>query len=407
MEESKPVTIEEAAATITDVKVGEKRKRSGRHKVGGKGDSWTALQNFLQLDATGVKPRNGLPGVPYVIKNMVAALKTVWSLYTPDIDPAKAPAHWKWIALQHKEITAKIMGDVYTPGASKLLQALADVSSMFAKRASVTHIKDEEAPVDMFTAEVIEGYSQAAQACNPSVLALSNPLMTNFVPLENLQDIKARIAELMTNPAITADDLRMLNWGGLVMELSLPSEGVPDSIRVHPSLKTDILNTIVLDKGKALDKDVNSIAQVGDDLVLSFRRGVSTPYIRKLEGQAKTLMQWALAQRASADHLEHLYPRRLNTDRILRRLCKSALKPFTGGRVLTSNNIRSAWVSYHCRDVLASVEQHMLDKPGLEKTSPLQVLAYGVLPKHVDGLKKFTVPPVKAATAEDLVSTEK
>ena len=394
------------ASEPTEATLAGKRKRNGRPCVGGKGNSWSSLLSFLQHDIKAAKPKNGLPGIPYALKNLVSALKTVWTLYTPDIDRTAAPTHWRWLAESSDGIIAKIMADVYTPGAGKLLQALSDVCGMLAKRdpaAPSSHITDEQAPLELYTQEVMDKYAKAAQACSPTVLALADPAMKNFVSFKDLQRIRARMTELEALPDQIPDTQRLLAWGSLVFEFSVPEDGVPDSIHIHPRVKTDFLNTLLIDKGVPLDKDVNTIARVGDDVVLTVRKNAS-PYVRKLEGKARNLALWALEQRATADHLERLFPRRLNTDRVLRRLSKGPLKTILEGRTLTASGLRSAWVSHHCRDVLESVEHHLLERMGLEKADPLQVLSYGILPKHVDGVTSLAIPPMQSTSASELIT---
>lgn len=386
---------------------GNKRKRNGRPCVGGKGGSWTALLSFFQYDIKAAKPKNGLPGVPYTLKNTISALKTVWTLYMPDaVDRSAAPEQWRWMVDSADGIIEKIMGDVYTPGAGKLLQALSDACSMLAKRdpeLMLSHVTDEQAPLELFTQAVIDKYAKAAQACSPTVLTLADPAMKNFVSYTDVQRLRERMSELERVPDQNADTLRILAWGHLVLEFSSPADGVPDSIRIPPRIKTDFLNNLLIDRGKPLDKDANTVAQVGEDVILTVRKNAS-PYMRKLEGKAKALMSWALAQRAGADHLERLLPRRLNTDRILRRLSKGPLKPALEGRTLTAAGLRSAWVSHHCRDVLQSVEEQLLERMGLEKADPLQVLSYGILPKYVDTVKALTIPALHATSASELVA---
>lgn len=383
---------------------GNKRKRSGRPCVGGKGNSWNTLLSFFQHDVKAAKPKNGLPGVPYTLKNTVSALKTVWTLYMPDaVDRSASPEQWRWLVDSSDGIIEKIMGDVYTPGAGKLLQALSDACALLAKRTTGDYVTDEQAPLELFTQAVVDKYAKAAQACSPTVLTLADPAMKNFVSFADVQRLRERMSELERVPDQNADTLRMLAWGHLVLEFCSPADGVPDSIRIPPRVKTDFLNNLMIDRGQPLDKDVNTVAQVGGDILISVRKNAH-PYVRKLEGKAKALMNWALSQRTGAEHLERLLPRRLNTDRILRRLSKGPLKPALEGRTLTASGLRSAWVSHHCREVLQSVEQQLLERMGLEKADPLQVLSYGILPKYVDTVKTLAIAPLVAANASELVA---
>lgn len=404
-----------AVAAATAASATGKRKRSGRPVVGG-GDkkdassaaSWTALLGVFQHDVKAAKTKNGLPGVPYTLKNTVAALKMVWSMYTPGVDASQTPTEWTWIVKSADAIIEKITTDVYNPGTGKLLSALSEACSMLAKRSNEEYVKNTEAPVELYTQEVCDKYAHASHACSPTALTLPDPVMKNFVSFEDLMVLRQRVADqfdgtVKTDHSENAETVRLMGWSLMIFAFSLPEDAVPDNACQPKAVKTEFLNTLCIAKGGApIDKDVNTVAQVGEDIILTLRKA-TVPQARKLEGAQKAAVQFALAQRAGADHLDRLYPRRLHTDKALRRLSKGPLKDVLQGRVLTAAGLRAAWVSHHCRDVLAAVEQKLLARMGADRVDPLQVLSYGVLPKHAAAIAGLCIPPLQSKNASELV----
>lgn len=402
-----------AAATATSTT--GKRKRSGRPVVGG-GDkkdsasaaSWTALLNVFQHDVKAAKTKNGLPGVPYTLKNTLAALKMVWSMYTPGVDATQPPTEWTWLVGSAGGIIEKIMADVYNPGTGKLLAACGEACAMLAKRSNEEYVKNAEAPVEIYTQEVCDKYAHAAHACSPTALSLPDPVMKNFVDYTDLCLLKERVADQFTGRVRTehsdnAETMRLMGWAMLVFAFSLPEDAVPDNACQPKSIKTEFLNTLCIAKGGGdIDKDVNTVSKLGEDIILTLRKA-TVPQVRKLEGEQKKMVEWALEQRSGAEHLDRLYPRRLHTDKALRRLSKGPLKDVLAGRTLTAAGLRAAWVTHHCRDVLAAVEQRLLARMGADRVDPLLVLSYGVLPKHAAAIAGLAIPPLQSKHASELV----
>jgi hypothetical protein len=401
-----------AVAGITAESAASK-KRSGRPCIGGRGESWDKLLACFQEDAA-MKTKNGLPGVPYALKSMLAHLKYVWTSYVPDVDIAIAPTEWRWLADKAPAITERIVKDVYSTGVKfKYLAALAQAVKLLGRRTSSVHVTDAEAPVGAFTAEVHETYAAASKAAAPPKLHPAPTQTQNFVKLSQLRELHAYVRKLRVAKETGSETARLYGWADVVFSVSLYDTPL-NMYASAASAKLDLLNTLVMDHKSHADPavptpaaDVAKHNTISGDRSITLRRGVDgAPVVwTPKEEDGREALDWAWRQRAEgADHLERFLPRRLSVDHILKRMCRTAaLKKIMGGRVLTSELLRTAYVTAAFESSLDALHASV-DRLRLHAVDPLLVLSHGLYPRTL-GIDRDAIafPPAITPASELLV----
>lgn len=368
------------------------RKRSGRPCVGGKGEVWDQLlQVFLHESHT--RTKNGLPGVPYTIKNTLSALKSVWSDYVPDVTAGTAPTDFLWISTCADHLIHAITSDVYaTADSGKLLHALADAAAVLAKRTSVDHVTDVQAPQVLYPPELQAKYRAAAMAGSPMQLHPSPCTLYHYVRFSDMHRIMQTVQEMRKDSTLSPEAARLLGWGQFVLTLLLPMQGGAAPLDVQMGLEEgsciDSLRVWKDKQAAQMDKelpliDLNRQTKEGYVLLGGASYGLSP--------EAVDAFEWVYSQREGAMHMERLLPRRLSADVILRRLSKGPLKPLLKGKLLTVKAMRTAWTTHAFHDVLQALDAR-LEAMNLHCVDPLTTLSRAVLPRTLASLPTLYFP---------------
>ena len=384
------------------VETREDRKRAGRPAVGGRGEIWDALQRAFLADGH-VKTKNGLPGVPYSVRNTLTAIKTVWSEYAPGVVPGAAPADWMWLATAADSVIQSITHDVYATDGAKFLHALADTCAVLARRATSEHVTDAQAPIVLYTEELQAKYRTAAVHGRPLSLHPTPSALHHHVAYEDwvrMRDWVRRqwhqgIALAAAMGKEQSPELaRLLGWANLALSFQLPvfDNGAPLDVRYADALTHgSLLDTLVVAKaGAPLPKGEHNTVHYDRDAktaVITLAAGTPKEAVLVLPAPVSEAVEWAFTQRDSAVHMERLLPRRLSVDVILRRLSRNGpLKACLKGKVLTAAGCRMAWTTHAFADALGELSA-AIERVGLGAVDPLTVLAAAVYPRTLEGVQ--------------------
>lgn len=346
-----------------------KRKRAGRPAVGGRGAIWDQL--VTALVSAGKPTKNGLPGVPYSVKNTVARLKVVWSTFVPGVEPGVAPTDWAWVSSNPAELAHAILCDLRTPdSAHRLLEALADA-------VRVLHPAEEET-------EAL--YRSASRRGTPLPLQPVPAVMDNFVAWPDWLRIVGHVNALAARPDNSPEAGRLLGWGRFVLMTLVPESAGGTPLDVMPGGgpgATCLADVLCLSTRPGEPR--------ADNKVTVDKHGVlcmpGTAEVMQLGPAAQACISWALKTRESADHMERLLPRRLTADSVLARLSKGLLKGVLKGKVLSVRGCRLAWTVSAFAATLREIDKDMQRLGLTADVDALKLLSQGVHLAHVPSLK--------------------
>jgi hypothetical protein len=398
----------------------EDRKRSGRPCVGGRGELWEALTQ-LMLFETDSRTKNGLPGVPYAMKHTLMALKEVWTRYAPGVRLGVPPLDCVWLAASADAMVPAILTDVYlAPGeCRRYLQALVDVTTVLSRRTSQEWITDAHAPRALFTPALISRYAQAVLEATPAPLHPTPCLAQHYVSWADVERLYGAAQEMLAGAVelkLGPDTVRALGWGRFVLALFMPVPGVDNGAPPHVTYGRDVLNQLRVAKPGSSSSSSSSAEAM--DTEGEEEEGVPPPracvflacdVARKeawlevpgvvpslpprrvpLTGPATEAALWVWLQRESAVHGERLFPKRVTSDVILKRLSR-AMPAHLHGRVLTSMGLHTAWVTHAFHDVLALLQARTqtLQLAGCDAPALLTTAVY---PATVAALPRLCFP---------------
>ena len=396
----------------------EDRKRSGRPCVGGKGELWDAITQ-LMLFETDCRTKNGLPGVPYAMKSTMAALREVWTRYAPGVRLGVPPLDCVWIASAADTMIPSILTDVYLdlPDAMKFLQALADVSAVLSRRTSEEWITDAHAPRAMFTPAVTAKYVAAIAAARPRSGHPSPSQKQHFVCWADVERLYATVENFLANAVeykLGPDAIRTLGWGRFALAMFMPLPGPDNGAPVHVTYGRDVLNHLHVWKGTRALPTTAAMEEEGAADAEVAPAGVTVPFLYcdvprreaylelpavhasdaptrvQLQGSTAEAALWVWLQRESSVHRERLFPKRVTTDIILKRLCKQ-LQPYVHGRTLTAVGLHTSWVTHACQDVMALLHTRVQTLQ-LAECDVTAVLHTAVYPSTVSGIPRLCFP---------------
>lgn len=397
----------------------EERKRSGRPCVGGKGELWDAITHLMMFE-TDCRTKNGLPGVPYAMKHTMAALREVWTRYAPGVKLGVPPLDCVWIASAADAMIPAISTDVYLSlsDALRFLQALADVSAVLCRRTSEEWITDAHAPRAMFTPAVTAKYAAAIASARPSALHPTPSQKQHFICWADVERLYGTVESMLANAVehkLGPDAIRTLGWGRFVLALFMPFPGPDNGAPLHVTFGMDVLNHLHVWKqtrasaagmevepapGTEEPADVAPASVTVPFLYCDVPRGeaylelpsqLGRPVARvQLQGKIAEAALWVWLQRESAIHRERLFPKRVTTDIVLKRLCKQ-LQPYVHARTLTAMGLHTSWVTHAFAEVmdLLDVKVRALQLGGCDILPVLQTAVY---PSTISSIPRLCFP---------------
>lgn len=366
------------------------RKRSGRPCVGGKGELWDGLLQVF-LSESHARTKNGLPGVPYAIRNTIGHLKMVWSEYVPGVATGTAPTDFLWIATAADAVIDRITSDIYaTADCSKYLHALADAAAVLSKRSSSAHVTDIQAPQVLYPPELQAKYRAAAVAGCPRSLHPTPCTSFHYVHYMDLLRLQDAVRTMHNTEGLSPETARLVGWGNFVMTLLLPVQD--GAAPLHMQMGGDCF----LDELRVWKHDAAGMAAEGVPVIKVDRQGdtamlVKGTFTYELSCVARKALQWVYEQRDGAVHMERLLPRRLTADTVLRRLSKGPLKGLLKGKLLTVKGITTTLTTYMLDDVLTMLDSR-LKALQLADVDALDILTHGVYPSTVKGIPALFFP---------------
>lgn len=395
------------------------RKRSGRPCIGGRGELWSQLLSLL-LSGAANRTKNGLPGIPYAIRNTVQSLKVVWSLYAPAVTSGAAPADFLWLSTSATALVDAMTNDTTLSSAacSQHLYALADVARALGQRTSDAHVTAVQAPQALFTPALEEAYRLAGSRCCPTTLYPAPPVLRNYVSLPDVSRLLAFTLSTLEERARvghTPELVRLLHWGTFVLTFLLPFAGEalpldlllkrerPGGVSVTAAAEdspvpppTPLTRPYIVDglcvwrhAGGGEAPSYPAVSTEDGAYVVHLSRTLQAPVPR--DGPAHKSLQWVLEQREGAAHGERLLPRRLTVDTVLRRLSTGAWSPVLKGRTLTGKLVLTAWTTDAFASVLSALDER-LQALRLADADALDVLRLSVFPCTIQAVPPLHFP---------------
>lgn len=376
------------------------RKRSGRPCVGGKGEVWDNLTAVV-VELSEIRTKNGLPGVPYALKNTINALREVWTDYAPGARAGVAPHDFLWISSAAESMITAINTDIYLDSSdcARFLQSLSDVAEILSRRTSSEWLTDAQAPVALYTPELIARYAAAAAQCSPLSLHPTPSLKTHFVCWEDVERVHTACQDMLARAVenkLGSEATRTLGWASLVFTVCAPHPGRDNGAPLTTIAGTDVLNTLkvwkLADKTRVVAGDspflVCDSALRTATIGIPNAQGVYTHY--NYSGAAADAFLWAWMQRETSVHGERLLPKRVTADVILRRASK-VLSAYLHDKTLSTTGIHIAWTTWAFQDVLALLQQriHTLQ---LADCDALSLLRTAVFPSTVSATPRLCFP---------------
>lgn len=384
------------------VQLREERKRSGRPCIGGRSDLWDKLtQVFLKDGQT--RTKNGLPGVPYAVKNTIAALRSVWSDNVPDVSAGDAPVDLHWLSTHADAIIASLTTDAYTDStvSSFALLSLAGAVSALRERDTDTHVTEKVAPRVLYTQELQARYKAAAHAGVPRHLYPTTSTLRHFVSFPDVRRL-GQFTGALLDGTVTPELSRLLHWGLFVFSLLLPIDGSDTPIDMALSavpVWIDALRAWKIDTPPPCDTLVPYLSLHKTTREARIHLSGSTTV---LNDKLYDLAEWVMQQKEGLKHMERILPRRLTADGILRRMSQGPLKPSLQGKLLTVRGIRSAWTTYALHDVLQLLDTR-IEALQLQAIDPLTLFSTALFPRTVEHVAPVFIPGDAVAAASLVV----
>lgn len=388
MDAMEGITMSEANEQVKTAlaSAGEKapRKRPGRPIAGGADADgvWKALTEKFLGDSK-FKTKNGLPGIPYALKEIIIHLKEAWSDYSDEVlacDSAdEAPKTWDWCWDKAAEFCTVILDDVHCSNAAGMLRALGAVCDLFGKKEAVKEYMEAE----------------ASTACGP--LEPSYAIKKHGIKLSDLLKCRDYIRAKKREDANTPDTLRILGWGDVLLSILLNESGVQPGIE---HLRPAFVNDLDLLTGEDLPQPESS--HVGQEGVLYLWNSTTKSHdaVRLTSAEAKAAIAWAFAQREGGKTGDRFLPRRLSVETILSRLSKGPLSVPLKGRQLKMDHVYTVMMTHLYAEVLLALE-----KVSVPQEHHFHILTKTVFPSLLEAsLPDLVYPPAgRPVQPEDLV----
>ena len=382
-------TIEELSAAVG---VGEPYKQAGRAPLGGADRAvWEALAEKL---AQGVKTKNGLPGIPYAIKEKVQTLKAVWSEFEAGAGTAHSPVGWEWLVTD-AELRADRISKHLWPGkenhAPDYLSVLAYVTqSLYPEHAA------------SYTA-----YNSAYLACTPVPHCLTPAERSHWVSWPDWLRIKDHVDALFAAPDNGPELTRLLGWCRCLFALlchpSLVQWEAPHG-QAYSAL--DKLTLCLTDEPNSATVFPCLVTRPGTPVRYELYTGFEERVYSL--GRETSPFAWARSMRSNMVEGERLLPRRSTADGLLHRLSVGPLATLLRGRILTVRGARLARCSHELKHVMTALDDYLaaLGMEGVQHAVPA-LLAASIRPSSLAaGVQQKLTFPGDLQTAEDYVMHE-
>lgn len=350
------------------------KKPTGRPCLGGNDTAiWTSLRDKC-LGAQPHKTKNGLPGVPYEIKNLITDVKTVWSTYTPDVETGSSPSEWSWIATKRAAIIESLLhhphlkcDDVYRL-LSSLLRVVTvltrDDPSNFPSEVGTEYAEALDlikTSMDLHTMSPAEIFHHVTYA---DWIRIRDHVVTAWkLARDSLKNADISTPSSASKPPKTASPemARNLSWAGLALWLLVPdadSSRAPLVPRDGSSIFLDALTYVTYEKGM---EDITTTKPL---LFCSIDAEHKDWYVRipnkpeplAFKGLDQTLVDMLIYAVKGLDFNTRVFPKRLTVTTLFQRLSRSSvLKKTLDGIVLNVKDLEIAWVTHVFHDTLPAV----------------------------------------------------